>query len=173
MHLKNEMNPQDQSENDFLRELSPALFEQKPNVDDTPPEGYFDEFPDRLMARIENENQKTNHRKIPAYINFRTLSIAAGLALILALIPYFKSVYQSDNATTETIASTYITTDKIDNEVLANYIDTEDLYATVDLDNTELSFPGSEVNSEVIIDYLMDEGVTDQLLLEYTNTNEL
>ena len=173
MHLKDDMNSQDQNENEFLRELSPTLFDQKQHADDTPPEGYFDEFPDRMMARIEKDSHNTSHRRIPSYINFRTLSIAAGFALILALIPYFKTALQSDTESTETIASINKSLNKIDTKVLANYIDTEDLYSIVDLENATLSLPQPETDSDVIIDYLMDEGMTDQLFLEFTNTDQL
>lgn len=172
MHLRDDMTPQDKNENEFMRELSPTLFDQKQRAEDTSPEGYFEEFPDRMMARIENENTKESRRHIPSYVNYRPLSIAAGLALILALIPYFKTVLQGDKGTTETISSTNISIKEMDSDVLASYIDTEDLYATIDLQNNSLSLPQPNTDSDAIIDYLIDEGMTDQLFLETLNTDE-
>ncbi len=171
MHLKVDMNSQDQNEKDFLRELSPLLFDHKQPSHDTPPEGYFNAFPDRMIAQIDKEKQRIESRRIPSYINFRNLSIAAGFALILALMPYFKTVLQINTGSTETTNSNNIAYVEIDSDLLANYIDTEDLYATVDLESNSISIPQPDTDSDVIIDYLMDEGISDQLFLESLNTD--
>lgn len=176
MHPNHEMKPEE-NDSDILRKLSPTLFEQKRSVDDAAPDGYFEEFPGRVMDRIQT-NAQSNRRKIK-YLNIRNVAIAAAIALILASIPYLKSFFKSETkapTSTEIVQNSPANSETeigTNDEIIATYIDESDLYAALSAtdENYEISLSGSD--PDLIVDYLIDEDVSNQMLIESLTTDDL
>ncbi|MGB6035156.1 MAG: hypothetical protein WBG42_02725, partial [Cryomorphaceae bacterium] len=84
------MSEQGNNDKEFLKDLAPSLFSEEMEKKREIPEGYFDSLEDQVMAKIKHEEVEEPKGKVRRLINYRNLSIAAGLALLLALIPLLK-----------------------------------------------------------------------------------
>lgn len=157
--MKNEEN----SEIEFLKELSPVLFEKKIAVDANPPEGYFDTLGEKITSKIrQDDSVKTGSEfSIGRFINFRNLALAAGVAVILALVPFFRS---------NTIDTAQLTELAINPEIeiaeISEYIDESDLYDVFESDEISNFSISENLNDDEIINYLIREDFSEQLLLE-------
>lgn len=157
--MKNEEN----SEIEFLKELSPVLFEKKIAVDANPPEGYFDTLSEKITSKIrQNESVKTGSEfSIGKYINFRNLAIAASVAVILALIPFFRS-----NTIDTAQPSELAINPEIEIAEISEYIDESDLYEVFESEEFSNFSISENLNDDEIINYLIREDFSEQLLLE-------
>jgi hypothetical protein len=156
------MDDETKSENEYLRETAPGLFEHKIKVDDAPPAGYFDSLPAKMSARIASEfPRKRPPKGLIRHINFGNMAAAAAVALIIALVPVFRSLTDGqptiDNLAgsfTSEEADIYITRYADDAELLELYYAdyNDELFA-------ELSFT-DEVTDTDLENYLIREGVS-------------
>ncbi len=170
LHPTHRMKEKDTTEEDYLQELSPTLFPKRKDFERTAPDGYFDSLSGKVLSKsgIEEANGKG---KIFHILNYRNLAIAAGLALLLASIAYLRS--QSNGATQTGRAIATVTTDSSASELLGmddqSYVTllsdeliyeayNDDQYATISLNE--------ELNDEMLVEYLISEGVSYDLLFE-------
>ena len=159
------MKQDENTENEFLSELSPRLFNKKIAVKADPPEGYFDTFPEKMKNRIAFENVKSTPKqgKLLKFVNYRNLAIAAGFALILSLLPFLKSVDESEN-NVASVNDIYIPATTEINDLDGYFEDSEIIEALAESENT--IFKPTSYQSDVIIDYLMYEDYNEDLLVE-------
>lgn len=178
MHPKRMNTDNNDNEQEILRKLSPSLFAKKQEVDQAPPEGYFEALPDRVMDRIRSEQKPakaTGHRR---YINVRNVAIAAAIALLLALIPFLNSLNDAAVLAPSTERAAQQTTpaptgaDIETSTAFAAYIDEEDLYAVMTPGEVEAEIVLPDNYEEAIMDYLLDEDVPNQMIAESLNTED-
>ncbi len=159
------MKQDENNENEFLSELSPRLFNRKIALEAEPPEGYFDTLSEKVMNRIalEDAKRKGKQGRLFKFVNYRNLAIAAGFALILAIVPFYKSIFESKNNVATMNELNIPANAEIDD--LDSYIDDPELFEA--LAESELTiFKLTPYQSDVIIDYLMYEDYNEDLLLE-------
>lgn len=160
------MDKETQSENEFLRETAPLLFEKKMKVDVTPPAGYFDSLPAKMSARIASDFPgKEKPKGLLRHINFANIAAAAAVALIIALMPVIRNLTQTHaadpffaEALTDEEAEAYF--DWIaDDEDLNEFIQAEyEIGLFADLSFTD------EMTDEDFENYLIREGIsTDEI----------
>lgn len=160
------MKKEENTEDEFLKDLSPRLFEKRIALNSEPPEGYFENLPDTVMDKIQAipEKEKRSSAKIFQFINIRNMAIAATAAIFLALIPYFKSAFNSD---TEPIESSeyaiYFESDDIDFDT---YADEDDLYNALAEEGIYTILNTESLTDDEIIEYLIREGYNEDLILE-------
>jgi len=157
------MKEEENSEIEFLKELSPLLFEKGIGMDAEAPDGYFEEFGEKIKAKIHQEEAQESRPeiRISKYINVRNLAIAGSVALILALVPFFRS-----NNVPGTQTSELVINPETEIAELNEYIDESDLYTV--FENEEISdyTVSANLTDDEIINYLVREDYSEQLLLE-------
>ncbi|MCZ4408407.1 hypothetical protein O3Q51_06280 [Cryomorphaceae bacterium 1068] len=161
------MSEQDKKEKNYLKELAPRLFSKEMDEMREIPEDYFDSLEDQVIAKIKKVSEHKPSGKVRSLINFRNLSVAAGLALLLALVPLLKdnNVQNSSelmvsfdhqlNAISEDAASLY----------LAEEYDLEAIAADIELDEAEVS-SNEDLTEEEILNYLLDSEISESVLYE-------
>lgn len=156
------MKKEENNENEFLQELSPLLFDKRIAIDAEPPQGYFDDLNDKIKYRIISEEAKKNRggAKIIQFINVRNLAIAAGIAVIIALIPFFTSNNIDQKQTSELIINPETTLAELN-----EYFNESDLYSAFEAQSLNLS-EVKNLNEDEIIDYLIREDYNEELLFE-------
>lgn len=170
MHLKDDMRPEETTDIEILRKLSPTLFEQKRSVRDAPPKGYYNQLPDKIMGRIEIKKIVEYQKPVHPYFNIRNIAIAASVAVILALIPYFKTISNSDTPSSAVAMIESGTGEKSELiEIVASTFDDADLYANLNFERKSLELPQPETDSEILINYLIDEEVSNEIIIESYN----
>jgi hypothetical protein len=143
-----------------LKKIAPALSKIKKENIYRVPEDYFKQFPVKMMERIgkQGERQRTGH----AFRRFfkPQLAIAAAI-LAFAILGYLSVRYLfSDGANAE-----------LSPQEIAEYFEyysselDEGLYYEV-LDEMEVDEPDDREYDEIIIDYLLDQGIDYQLIME-------
>ncbi|NEN24845.1 hypothetical protein G3O08_15185 [Cryomorpha ignava] len=157
------MKKEENSENEFLQELSPLLFDKRIAVDAEPPAGYFDGLTDQITDKIiaEDGRNSRGRTKIIQFVNFRNLAVAAGIAVIIALIPFFNS-----NNIDQTLRSELVINTDTEISELNEYIDESDLYSAFEENEFSKTAVSEDLNEEEIIDYLIREDYNEELLIE-------
>lgn len=155
------MSRQDKNEKDYLKDLAPRLFSEEMQEVREIPTGYFDSVEDRVFAKIKPESKPKG--KVRSLINFRNLSIAAGLALLLALVPLLKEPNPSQSASLD------IEIESISEDAaqlyLAEEYDLESIAADIAFESIDLS-DNEELTQEEIFNYLLDSEVSESLIYE-------
>jgi hypothetical protein len=158
---------QGNNDKEFLKDLAPSLFSEEMEKKREIPEGYFDSLEDRVMAKIKSEKASEPAGKVRSLINFRNLSIAAGLALLLALIPLLKE--NNDQDTSELSASFDNQLEAISEDAAALYLaeeyDLESIAVDIELDETEVS-SDEDLTEDEILNYLLDSELSESDLYE-------
>lgn len=167
------MDKETRSENEFLKETAPLLFEKKIEVDAAPPEGYFDSLPAKMSARIASEfsgngeerKAKEKPKGLLRYINFGNIAAAAAVALIIALVPAIRNL-------TQTPAADHFFAEALTAEEAEAYFDwfgdEDELYELLRSESeidlfAELSFT----------DYMTDDDIENYLIREGVSTEEI
>lgn len=160
------MKKEENTEDEFLKDLSPRLFEKRIALDSEPPKGYFENLPNRVMDKIHSLPEKRNKpsAKIIQFINIRNVAIAATAAVFLAIIPYFTSVFNSDiDPIDANNSQMYANYDLID---LDTYPDDADLYDALATEGIYTILNTQSLTDDEIIEYLIREGYNEDLILE-------
>lgn len=160
------MKKEENTEDEFLKDLAPGLFEKKIVLDTKPPKGYFDNLPDMVMDKVHAipENKGKSSAKIIQFINIRNMAIAATAAIFLALIPYFKMAL---NADTDTIDSSEYSMYSENNFIdFDTYVDEDDLYEALAAEGIYTLLNTESLTDDEIIEYLIREGYNEDLILE-------
>lgn len=143
------------SENEYLKELSPKLFDRKVNIPEDAPEGYFEDLPDQVMAAIDGQKElQPQPRK---WVNWRNIGIAAGLAIAIGAVQFFKPFQESEQVARVSLS-------EISTEEMEAYIDENDIYElmeTPEANSLSVSAPSDEIT-----DYLLLEGVSEEMIYE-------
>lgn len=157
------MKKEENNEHEFLKELSPLLFEKRIVINPEPPIGYFENLSDEILSKIEAGESKrySGSAKIIQFINIRNIAIAAAIALLIALIPFCTSQNSLPIQTSEIV---------IDSETeiaeLNEYVDESDIYSAFSADEISNISVTNSLNDEDIINYLMYEDYNEDLLIE-------
>jgi predicted small metal-binding protein len=161
------MSDKDQKqEEEYLRDLAPHLHEMK-HRETRIPEGYFESLEGRVMARIHSGTEEGKGKVVPL-LNFRKLAIAAGLAVILALVPVIKKMFTEN--TPPATSSHFAMANFSDEEVMA-YLE-EDLpsddllYEELPVEDLEIGGFQEDLSDDDIINYLLEEDLSENLILE-------
>lgn len=160
------MKKEENTEDEFLKDLSPRLFEKRIAMDTEPPEGYFENLPDAVMDKIQALPEKGNKSsaKIIRFVNIRNMAIAATAAVFLALIPYFKLVFDSGTKSIESSEyAMYAENNFIDFDP---YADEDDLYNALAEEGIYTILNTESLTDDDIIEYLIREGYNEELILE-------
>ena len=160
------MDKEENTEDEFLKDLYPGLFENRIAMDTEPPEGYFDNLPDTIMAKINAIPEKVGKppAKIIRFINIRNMAIAAAAAIFLALIPYFKSTFNYDSDPLKPSSNQqYAENDFVD---LDTSIDEDDLYDMLAEEGIYTILNTESLTDDEIIEYLIREGYNEDLILD-------
>ena len=161
------MSEQDKKEKNYLKELAPRLFSKEMDESREIPEGYFDSLEDQVMANINRETTSEPAGKVRSLINIRNLSIAAGLALLLALIPLLKENTAQNSA--ELTASFDYQLDTISEDAAVLYLaeeyDLESIAVDIELDEADVSSDDGLTEDE-ILNYLLDSEISESVLYE-------
>ena len=147
------------NEKDYLKDLAPHLFREDLEKEREVPEGYFDGLEDRVLAKVRSEEREPEKGKIRRLINYRSVAIAAGLALILALVPYLMQKEDAAEIAKE------VDFEKVEEETAALYLAEE-----YDMDEIFYSELAEDIPEEV---YLSEEGLDDEVLMEYLMENDI
>jgi hypothetical protein len=161
------MSPEENNEKEYLKGLAPHLFSKEMDEKRSIPEGYFDSLEDKVLAKALAESGEAPQGKTRSLVNYRNLSIAAGLAVLLALIPFLKDIIHpvstpesvSVNENLETVSEDVVLL------YLAEEYDLESIAADLELDETNYS-ETEELSEEEILDYLMDSEMSESLIYE-------
>jgi len=151
------------NDKDYLKELAPRLFSKEMDEKREIPEGYFDALEDRVMSKIKQEEVVEPEGKVRRLINYRNLSVAAGLALLMALIPFLK------DSTPDQTAAVEFELESISENAAQLYLAEEyDLESIVyDLDQEDITLSEEEeLSEEEILNYLIDSEISESLIYE-------
>lgn len=169
------MNKGTHDEQAFLADLSPRLFPKgedgtthKLKLRTAPPEGYFDALPEQVMARIAAPGLlAAAPRKVP-FVNVRNLSIAAAVALIIALIPLLRHAPDTEAA----MAPEQMAWATADDEIWLEYLGEEALmWERADLEQyAEVHLPDN-LTAEDLENYLLDENIPEEWIIDEINRN--
>lgn len=166
------MNKDSQNEKDFLKEVAPTLFGNKLKVDEAAPTGYFESLPEILRQRVRNEAEvkSSKPKGILRHINFYNVAIAAGVAVVLALVPAIRH-WQGDNQITpaevETLTYSEADVDEAYAEMLEGYPEADQwILETEMVDLIAVTTISAGVSTEELEDYLIEEGLSEALILE-------
>jgi len=152
-----------EKDKEYLKDLAPRLFSKEMDEKREIPEGYFDALEDQVMAKIKSEKASEPAGKVRSLINFRNLSIAAGLALLIALFPFLK------DSTPDQTAAVEFELESISENAAQLYLAEEyDLESIVyDLDQEDITLSEEEeLSEEEILNYLIDSEISESLIYE-------
>lgn len=165
------MKPIKNNEEEYLKEISPSLFDEKVKLNPEPPEGYFESFASKLNEKLPKQ-EEAKVRKI-SIVNMRNLAIAASIAALIALIPFFS---QNDNLNVSQVDDTYTALAALELNVddVSDYLDI-DLIIDQTLEDEDFFIKNdTEFSDSEIVTFLMDEDVSEDLIInEYTETDAL
>lgn len=164
------MEPNEQTENEYLKEIAPSLFEPKLDLEPETPEGYFEDFSAKLNAKIlEEEGEEQRSTRVFRLINYRNLAIAASVAAILAFLPFLKEesvVEPSSDITQENLLAL-----DLDEDDLSDYLDMETLYESVEEDDLDTYHWSDDISEEELIEFLYEEEVSEELIINELQLN--
>lgn len=147
------------NEKDYLKDLAPHLFREDLEKEREVPDGYFEDVEERVLAKVRSKEREPEKGKIRRLINYRSVAIAAGLALILALVPYLMQKEEAAEIAKE------VDFEKVEEEAATLYIAEE-----YDMDEIFFSELTEDIPEEV---YLSEEGLDDEVLMEYLMENDI
>jgi hypothetical protein len=157
------MSQQDKNEKDYLKELAPRLFSKKMDVEREVPHGYFDSIENQVLSKIDRDDELEPKGKIRLLINFRNLSIAAGLALLMALIPLLKDTNPAETASIQSGLQSI--SEDAAQLYLAEEYDLESIVADIAFESIDIS-EDEGLTEEEILNYLLDSEISESLLHE-------
>lgn len=161
------MQNEDQNEQEYLKELAPTLFGKKQEIRKEAPEGYFEDLPGKLLQRVAAEKAEQPKGKIIHLINFRNLAVAAGIAVLLALVPLVSSLLdESAEVETQVSLEQLDFHDEITFELVAEYVDAETVYESIIADDLDSRYLVDAIDNDDIINYLLEDEISDELLYE-------
>jgi hypothetical protein len=162
------MQENEHNEEAYLKEMAPTLFGAKHQIPSDAPEGYFDALPGRLLQRIGDEKELKRKGRIVRMVSFRNISIAAGLALILAVVPFIREYVGGDDSGSEkAFAEMQLDySDEATIEAINELVEYDAIYASIDVDEIELWELGENIDDKDIADYLTEEGLREEIYLE-------
>ncbi len=161
--------PEQKQENAYLKDLAPLLFNDALRRETRAPSGYFETLHDRIVERSEplspTQIQK-DHVRWP-WINYRNIAIAAGLALILGLLPWIHTRTDLPLPLADPIAvAAEIFRAQSPQELtdFAYHIDEKLLIQSID--PNILSMPGipDGISDRELIEYLIYSGVSVEMI---------
>jgi hypothetical protein len=164
------MNKDHDSEREYLEELSPSLFKKKIEVDDKPPEGYFDTLGDRVMNRIDAQNshrQNAPEKKVVKLVNWKNIGVAAAIAAVIATAQFIYMSTQQDDPIAEVTQTSF--PEELGTVDMETYLSEEDIYhafATSDIQAESIISKEDALNEDVIIEYLLQEDLSEELIIE-------
>ncbi len=162
------METNEQSEDKYLKELSPSLFDDKIGFEPAPPEGYFDEFGAKLNTKIlEEEEEETTPAKpktrILALINYKNMAIAASIAAIIAIIPFLRESSITDFPQDD-LYNNLLALD-LDEEDLSDYLDMDLIYDSVaDEEWGDVNW-SDDLTEDEIVTFLLEEQISEDLII--------
>ncbi|MFT5596168.1 MAG: hypothetical protein ACI8QH_000958 [Flammeovirgaceae bacterium] len=157
------MSQQDKNEKDYLKELAPNLFSKEMDAGHEVPEGYFESIENQVLSKIDRDSEYKPTGKIGSLINFRNLSIAAGLALLMALIPLLKDTNPAQTASIQSGLQSI--SEDAARLYLAEEYDLESIAADIAFESIDIS-DDEGLTEEEILNYLLDSEISESLLYE-------
>lgn len=157
------MSEEKNNDKEYLKDLAPLLFSKKQDEARKVPEGYFESLEDQVMAKIKQEEVVEPKGKVRRLINFRNLAIAAGLALLMALIPFLKEPSPDEVARVE-VELESISEDAVQLYLVEEY-DLESIAADISFESIDIS-DNEEFSEEEILNYLLDSEISESLIYE-------
>lgn len=157
------MSQQDKNEKDYLKELAPHLFSKEMDAEHDVPEGYFDSIENQVLSKIDNDAALEPKGKVRSLINFRNLSIAAGLALLMALIPLLNDTNLAETASIQSGLQSI--SEDAAQLYLAEEYDLESIAADIAFESIDIS-DDEGLTEEEILNYLLDSEISESLLYE-------
>ena len=160
------MKKEENTEDEFLKDLYPDLFETRIALDSEPPEGYFENLSNTVMDKIRAipEKEKKSSARIVQFINVRNMAIAAAAAIFLAFVPYIKSVFNTPANPIQTSFNQII--EETDLTDFDTYADEDDLYDMLAAEGIYTLLNTESLTDDEIIEYLIHEGYDEDLILE-------
>jgi hypothetical protein len=164
------MNEDPHNEQAYLEEIAPLLFGKKHRIQDHAPEGYFDGLSAKLQERIVKEEGQEAARKSPqGFFNFQNLAIAAGLAVLLALIPLLRQLIAGEEespAYTQSLVTDGTDADLVFDLVYEPWMDEAWIMTAMEEDSLTPVYFSDRIDGEDLENYLLNEGVSEALLIE-------
>ena len=154
------MDKKKHSEDEFLEELAPRLFEKRIEVKPKAPEGYFTNLEEQIRSKIESEPVAPKG-KVISLINFKNLAVAASVAVLLALVPYF--FFNQPDQNTALVEDTTA----LEDEDLDAYIDEASILEWAAEEDVDMEW-GSELDEDAVLAYLIDVNIEEDLIIEET-----
>ena len=143
-----------------LKKIAPNLRNIKKENIFRVPEGYFEEFPGRMMERITRQEER--QQIVHPFRRFfrRPLAVAAAI-MVFAILGYLSIRYLISDGVNQQVSS----------QEIAEYIEyyasdlDEEFYYEV-LDEIDVDETADQGYDEIVIDYLLDQGVDYQSIIE-------
>lgn len=169
-----DMNPKKAHEEEaaYLRDIAPTLFAEKHKVSSEVPEGYFEGLQAKIASRakaqgFDNATVATEKAGVLRYLNVQNLAIAAGLAIILALVPVISHLMSEGNAPTFQGAGLEdFDPDDVLNLLYEDWADEEWLLAELAGDEFIPELIPAEISAEEIEQYLIENEISEDFLFE-------
>lgn len=105
------------------------------------PDGYFEDFNDRLFSKLENKPNKSIQPKLRKIAYTRWISIAASVTILLGITIFYTTKDQYSNLNTETIESYLQSQNVFISTSMESYLEEQDL--------TEIEQNNSLNNAEI------------------------
>ncbi|SFJ21434.1 hypothetical protein [Myroides guanonis] len=105
------------------------------------PDGYFEDFNDRLFSKLENKPNKNIQPKLRKIAYTRWISIAASVTILLGITIFYTTKDQYSNLNTETIESYLQSQNVFISTSMESYLEEQDL--------TEIEQNNSLNNAEI------------------------
>lgn len=161
--------PHQSQESKYLQDIAPQLFNPEFREKSRVPEGYFDKFEDRVLDRIHAENplRKEPQRK-RFTINMKNLALAAGLAVLLAIVPYLRETEDSEKTKSSSEQIVVIDVSGNRNAIISKSTNFSNdmIYSEIsEADLRQISLP-PEISNEEIAEYIAAEGISDDVLYD-------
>lgn len=168
------MNPNEANEEEaaYLRDIAPTLFAEKRKLKDAPPDGYFEGLHARIAEKAKagkpsNATIPTEKAGVMRYMNVQNLAIAAGLAMLLALVPVVKHLMSEPDATqVQTSSLDNYDPDEVLDLLYEDWADEEWLLAELAGDEFEPEWIPRDISADEIEDYLIEDDISEAFLFE-------
>lgn len=168
------MDKEYERENRYLEELAPHLFDPSVRQLTRSPSGYFDELEREMAAKIYARRDTENSIRSPRSVWFhpRNWALAAAVAVVLALVPWFFD--QNQEAIEDPIAQAAELLREAPLDYPAEFatsINEELLFGMVDVDELAGNFTPRDMTDEQLIGYLLEEGITIEMIQSANREN--
>lgn len=156
----------------YLKEIAPKLFAEKHKVSAEAPDGYFQGLHARIAERakageLSNATKHTEKAGVMRYMNVQNLAIAAGLAVILALVPVLNHLITGGNSPqTQTTGLDDYDPDEVLELLYEDWADEEWLLAELAGDEFIPELIPAEISAEDIEQYLIENDISEDFLFE-------